>query len=78
MDANLRVLFEVKFAATAPIRVLRALKSLLTYWAPALLRLGYCVRQCAWEGRPGQAVTGVTAQQILQSCLIMHTHLQDD
>ena len=60
------------------LRVLRALKDLLTFWAPALLRLGYCVRQCYWEGRPGQSTTGVTAQRILQTCLVMHAHLLDD
>ena len=60
------------------LRVLRALKNLLTFWVPALLRLGYCVRQCYWEGRPGQGTTGVTARRILQTCLWMHAHLLDD
>ena len=69
-------------AITSRLRVrlgiLRALHQLLTFWAPALLRLGYLVRQCTWEGRPGGPVTGRTAHQLLCQCLLLQAHLLED
>ena len=62
----------------AKLKVLRALKELFTFWCPALFRLGYMVRQCYWEGRPGGTVTGRTAYSVLVGCLLLQTHLLDD
>ena len=45
---------------------------------PLLFRLGYLVRRCTWEGRPGGLVTGAFAQEILRSCLAIQCCVLDD
>ena len=55
-----------------------ALCDLLEFYAPALLRLGFLVRQCTWQGGPQGTVKGDTAQHILRACLLLQVHLQQD
>jgi len=64
-----------------PIRELQlliALRSLLSFWVPVLFQLGWKVRRCTWEGRPGGTVTGALAKEILEHCLLCLSHLLDD
>ena len=58
--------------------LLTGLWSLLTSYLPALLSLGYRVRQCAWEGQATGTVKGLLAKEVLQHCLLLHVHLMDD
>ena len=57
---------------------MKALLQLLQFWCPALFRLGYQVRQCHWEGRPGGTVTGRNARAIICECLLLQAHLSHD
>ena len=59
-------------------QMLLALRQVLTFWAPALFRLGFMVRQCTWDGHPGGQVTGRTAHQVLSECLLLQAHIQQD
>ena len=58
--------------------ILRSLLHVLQFWCPALFRLGYQVRQCYWEGRPGGAVTGRHARAVVWECLLLQAHLSQD
>jgi hypothetical protein len=60
------------------VAYLRGMQSLLFTYAPALLHLGFLVRQCTWEGRPGQRATGLQAERVLQYSLLIQTHVQQD
>jgi hypothetical protein len=60
------------------VRMLTALHDLLDFWAPAMLRIGFLVRECTWNGRPQGTVQGETARRILLDCLLLQVHLQDD
>ena len=55
-----------------------ALRDLLEFYAPAMLRLGFLVRQCTWSGGPHGSVKGDTALEILRECLLLQVHLQQD
>jgi hypothetical protein len=55
-----------------------AVRDLLEFYAPALVRLGFLVRQCTWCGGPQGTVKGDTACHILRVCLLIQVHLQDD
>jgi hypothetical protein len=60
------------------IQLLEGLHDLLTFYAPALLQLGYKVRECTWNGRPDGPVKGDTARVLLEQCLVLQVHLQED
>ena len=59
-------------------QLLQGLHELLTCYAPALLHLGYKLRECTWNGRPDGPVKGDTARVLLEQCLLLQAHLQSD
>ena len=59
-------------------QLLEGLHDLLTFYAPALLHLGYKVRECTWNGRPNGPIKGDTARTVLEHCLLLQVHLQAD
>ena len=59
-------------------QLLVGLRDLLTFYVPALLQLGFKVRECTWNGRPEGAVRGDTARTVLEHCLLIQVHLQRD
>ena len=59
-------------------QLLEGLHDLLTFYAPALLHLGYKVRECTWNGRPDGPVKGDTARVVLEQCLLLQVHLLED
>jgi hypothetical protein len=65
-------------AVTGSRLLLEGLHSLLTCYLPAALSIGYKVRSCYWEGRPGGAATGQMARTVLQHCLAVQSHVLQD
>ena len=63
---------------TTTVNVLGGLYELLHFYLPALLSIGHKVRSCTWQGHPGGDVGGETAHLVLQHCLILLAHLQQD
>ena len=64
--------------ADTELVVLEGLHTLLYFYCPLLFQMGWKVRQCTWEGRPGQAVRGDVAKQVLQQAMLVMCHLSDD
>ena len=60
------------------LNILSGIRSLLLFYAPLLLHLGYIVRQCTWCGRPDGSVRGDTARSLLEYCLLIQTHVLQD
>ena len=66
-------------APSASGRVLQvAVRDLLDFYVPAMVRIGFLVRQCTWCGGPQGTVRGTTAREILHNCLLLQVHLQQD
>jgi hypothetical protein len=60
------------------VTFLEGLESLLRIWLPAVLNLGYLVRDCHWNGRPGGVRKGRDAKRVLQHALVMLASLRGD
>lgn len=58
--------------------ILYGLDDLLSFYVPTLLHIGYKVRECSWNGRPGGGVLGDTARRVLEMCLLVQVHLLQD
>lgn len=55
------------------LNILEGLHVLLTFFLPAVFRIGYLVRSCTWEGR--DRGTGERAKHILQEVLVLLVHV---
>ena len=60
------------------LSMLEGLESLLAIWIPALVTLGYWVRECYWQGGPGGQRKGIHAKRVLQHALAMLASLRGD
>ena len=56
--------------------VLSGLSSVLTFYLPVALRLGYLARECTWEGRVPNS--SKTARMLLEEVLLVLVHVLDD
>ena len=52
--------------------------ALLSFYVPALFIIGHNVRTLYWEGGVSGTVKGTLARTVLQQCLGVHVHLQQD
>ena len=78
VNAQLRTTRDTEGPVSSGASLIQGLHELLTFYVPALFNLGYQVRQCTWEGRPDGRVKGDTARGILEHCVVLQTHLQED
>ena len=60
------------------VQLLFGLHDLVFFYVPALLQLGFKVRECAWNGRPEGQVRGDTARGVLEHALLIQVHLLQD
>ena len=60
------------------VQILVGLHDLLFFYVPALLQLGFKVRECTWNGRPEGHVKGDTARSVLEHALLIQVHLLRD
>ena len=58
------------------LQVLRALHLLMSFFLPALFRIGWLVRCCTWEGREANSSAG--CRHILEEIMVLLMHLLGD
>lgn len=58
------------------LRILQGLQLLLSFFLPAVFRIGFLVRCCTWDGREENSSGSV--QRLLEEVLILLVHLLDD
>jgi hypothetical protein len=55
------------------LQLLLGLDVLVTFFLPAIFRVGFLVRSCTWDGRPAQ--TASMALNVLEQCMVLLVHL---
>ena len=81
LEASVSAIRAVRGGTRSPsyaTQLVLGLHDLLTFYVPALLQLGYKVRECTWNGRPEGRVRGDTARVVLEHSLLIQVHLLQD
>ena len=58
------------------LKILKALQALVSFYLPAIFRVGYLVRCCTWEGRAARSSGNV--RDVLEEVLLILVHLLQD
>ena len=58
------------------LKILQALQLLMSFFLPAVFRVGYLVRCCTWDGRAANSSASV--QSLLEEVLLLLVHVLND